>query len=917
MSHNGTALLGRERECAALEDVLLRAREGTSGVILVRGAPGIGKTVLLDRVVASAAEFQVVRAAGVESEMQFAFAALHQLCGSLLGRLEQLPIPQRLAVETAFGLSVGEPPDPFFVGLGVLSLLSTTAAARPLLCVVDDVQWLDHASAQALGVVARRLDADAVALVLATRDVADLAGLSGLKELRLGGLSPADSRELLSSALPVNVDDRVIERILRETEGNPLALIELPRGMTAAELAGGFGLLEKLGIPGRIEVSFRRRLEVLPAATRRLLLVAAAEPSGDAALLWQACAVLGIGPDAAGTAEDEDLVRIDSRVRFFHPLVRSAVYQAAAVTERRHVHRALAEALDPAADPDGHAWHRAEATSGPDEDVAAELQRCAERAQARGGIAASAAFLQRSVALTIDAHARSERALAAAEATNLAGSQDHALELLALAEAGPLDDTQRAQAERLRGLIIYRSSDGRDGAQHLLRAAEALAPLDEQLSRTTLIEALQAADSALLPDVSQDVGRSLVRLPDPHEQDPTLLLLHGYGLLFVDGFPHGLDLIRRALEVFRSAAFGGDEHPYVLKLAAQAALSFWDDAAGDVLSQQSVQLARDAGALGHCLWALDERAYFLTHAGQLSEAIACIDDAEAIQPGHTEKTPSVSFYSEGTLGLRDGDTAACESLERKLRGNHDGTMTSMIISGGEGALAMLYIGLGRYRDAFEAGVRARELHPAGGFGLGLADLVEAASRCDELDVASEALGRLTVRTQLSPTDWALGVEACARALLSADAAAERLYVEAIERLGRTRMRLPLARAHLVYGEWLRRMRRRSDAREQLRVAHDLFDEMGATSFAARARIELGATGVTAHSRRDGTLDSLTPQEERIAKMAGEGLTDAEIAGQLYISPATVDYHLRKVFRKLGVRSRVKLAGINTTGPTSD
>ena len=841
MSHN-VVLLGRDEECAVLEDVLAQAREGTSGVIVVSGAPGIGKTVLLDRVVESASDFQVVRAWGVESEMEFAFAALHQVCGSLLGGLDHLPIPQRRALETAFGLSVGEPPDPFFVGLGMLSLLSAAALEKPLLCVVDDVQWLDNASAQALGVVARRLDADAVALVLATRDGPDRADLSGLRELHLDGLSASDARFLLSSALPGPVDERVTERLLRETQGNPLALIELPRGMTAGQLAGGFGLLEKLGIPGRIEVSFRRRLETLPAASRALLLVAAAEPSGDAALLWRACEFMGIGPEAAGPAEDEDLIRIDSTVRFFHPLVRSAVYQAAAMTERRQAHRALAEALDPTRDPDGHAWHRAEATSGPDEDVAVALQHCAQRAQARGGLAAAAAFLERSVALTVDVHPRSERALAAAEATHQIGSHARAIELLALADAGPLDDKQRAQAERLRGLIIYQASDGRDGWEHLLRAAEALETLDAHLSQTTLIEALHAANTSLSRDVEVEVGRALIRLPDSQPPDPTLVLLRGFGSLFVEGFPSGLDLIRQALDVFRSTPFGGDEHPYVLKLAADAALSFWDDAGSDVLTEQSVQLARTVGALAHWVWALDERAYVLTLGGQLSEATACIDEAEAIQPGYSTIF-GVSLHSEVTAGLRDGDSDLCDSLRRKLRQQGDGSTASQVIASGEGSLAMLYNGLGRYRDAFEAGVRSRALHPAGGFGLGLAELVEAATRCDELDVAHEALEGLTVRTQLGGTDWALGVEACARALLSDDAVAEDLYLEAIERLGRTRMRLPFARAHLVYGEWLRRQRRRSDAREQLRVAHDLFDDMGATSFAARARTELGAHGI--------------------------------------------------------------------------
>lgn len=912
MSHNPTLLLGREKERVVLDQVLARARRGLSGVIVVRGAAGVGKTVLLDRVVESASDFTVVRSSGIESEMEFAFAALQQVCGPMLGGLDELPVPQRRAVEIAFGLSAGEPPDAFFVGLGVLNLLSMASAARPLLCVVDDVQWLDRASAQALGVVARRLDADAVALVLATRDVPDFAEMWGLPELQLDGLSAPDARRLLSSVLPWPIDERVMTRILRETEGNPLALIELPRGMTAAELAGGFGVLERLGVPGRIEVSFRRRLETLPTATRQLLLVAAADPSGDAALLWRACMFLGIGADAAGPAEDEDLVRIDSQVRFFHPLVRSAVLQAATVTEHRQAHGALAATLDPAVDPDGHAWHRAKAATAPDEDVAAELERRARRAGARGGVAATAAFLERSVDLTLDAHSRSQRALAAADATNQAGGPRRALELLALAESGPLDDKQRAQAERLRGLVIYQSSDGRDGSQHLLRAAQAMKDFDEELSRTTLIEALQAAATALSNDVGVNVGQALIRLPESEQLDPTLLLLRGFGLLWVEGFPHGFDLIRQSIDAFQSTPFTGREHPYALNMAAQAATNFWDDAGSDVLTERSVQLAGTAGVLGHRLWALAQRSYFLVLAGQLSEAIACIDEVEAIQPGHADKTnPGVGFVAECGRGFREGDIGTCDSLKRRVREGGDRTTTSLGLANGELALAMLYNGLGLHREAFEAAVRSRDLHPGGGFGLGLAELVEAAVRCQEFDVALDTLEVLTGRTQLGGTDWALGVEACARALVSDDAVADSLYQEAIDRLGRTRMRLPRGRAHLLYGEWLRRQGRRPHALEQLRIAHEIFDDIGATSFAARTRAELSATGVTARIRRSVTLDKLTPQEERIATMAGRGLTNAEIAAQLYISLSTVDYHLRKVFRKLGIRSRTRLAALTT------
>jgi DNA-binding CsgD family transcriptional regulator len=898
-------LLGRVEERARLDGVLEGARDGRSGVVLVRGAAGIGKTALLEYAVEQASGFQVVRASGVESEMELAFAALHQVCSPFLSGLDHLAKPQRVGLETAFGLSAGSPPDPFFVGLGVLSLLSEAAAGRPVLCAVDDVQWLDRASALALGLVARRLEADRVALVLAVRDSVEVKELSGITELRLDGLSAADSRQLLSSGLPGRVDERVIERILAETEGNPLALIELPRGMSAEELAGGFGLLEKLGLSGRIEASFRRRLEPLPVDTRRLLLVAAAEESGDAALLWQACALLGVGLDAAGPAEDENLIHIDSSVRFFHPLVRSTAYEAASTKERRQAHAALAQVIDPVRDPDRYAWHRAEAAAGPNEEVAAELQRSAQRAQTRGGVAAAAAFLERSVALTLDAGSRSVRALDAAEARHQAGGYDRALELVAIAEAGPLDQIQHAQADRLRGLIIYARSGRRDGALELLRAADALAPLDRVLSRTTFIEALQAAESSTTEGITAEVGRALIGLAESEPPDPTVLLLRGYGALIVDGFPRGLDFLRQAVDGFQSAPFRGDEDLDVLSMAATAATILWNDAGWDHLTARTVQLARDAGAVGNWLpEALDIRAGFLANTGDLSDAIATLHEADAVRIA--TGVPTGWGQVGRATGLREGGTAVCESLQRRLRDEFDHAKVSTMASYIEGSLAMLYNGLGLYRDAFKAGVRSRERHAGGGYGLALAELVEAAARCDETDVAHSALEALTARTQMGGSDWALGVEANSRALISDEANAESLYREAIERLSRTRMRLPLARAHLLYGEWLRRANRRVDARHQLSTAHDMFDDMGATSFAARARHELAATGVTAHSRRAATLDQLTPQEQRIATMAAQGLSDAQIASQLYISRATVDYHLRKVFRKLGVRSRNQL-----------
>jgi DNA-binding CsgD family transcriptional regulator len=895
----GSVLLGRAEECATVDGVLGQARAGASGVLLVAGEPGVGKSALLEY--ASASGFQVVSASGAESEMELAFAGLQQLCAPLLDGLAQLPGPQRSAIETAFGVSAGVPPDPFFVGLGVLGLLAAAASARPLLCVVDDVQWLDQASARALGVAARRLQADAVAVLLAGRELGELAGGAGPAEVRLAGLADADARALLASALPAWADQKVIDRIVAETAGNPLALLELPRGMTPAELAGGPGFGGTAGLPGRIEESFRRRLELLPEPTRRLVLLAAADPAGDAALLWRACALAGIDPAAAGPAQDAGLVQVGTRVRFFHPLVRSAVFGAASAQERRAAHGVLAAATDAAADPGRRAWHRAQAAPGPDDQVAGELEASAGLARARGGVAAAAAFLERAAALTLDPERRSARALAAAQAWHQAGGHDRAVELLEIAEAGPLGELGRAQAERLRAQIIFVRTDGRDGTAQLLRAAQRLDPLDRDLARATYVDAMRAAG---LSGDMLEAGRRLRALPLSQPPDATELLLHGYGLFVTEGFPHGIDVLAQAIGAFVSAPVSGDENIPALEAAAAAARFLWDDTGYDILTARVVALARQAGALSLLPEALDYRALYCADAGELAGAAAAMDEAEAIRQA-TGTEPGFGGDSGLLAALREEERAAAGHIERLRRETGIGGV-SRRAARLEHALAVLYNGLARYPEALAAAQRSHGRHPAGGMVQALAELVEAAMRCHQREVAQAALDALSVRTRLGGTDWGLGVEAYSRALLAEGTTAEELYTEAIGRLGRTRMRLPLARAHLLYGEWLRRQRHRTDARAQLRTAHDLFEAMGARSFAGRTRQELTATGATAHSRRNATLDELTPQEARIASLAGEGLSNPEIAARLYISKGTVDYHLNKVFRKLGIRSRAQL-----------
>ena len=690
-------------------------------MLLVAGEPGVGKSALLEYAVesASASGFQVVRAAGVEPETELAFAGLQQLCAPLLDGLAQLPGPQRAAIETAFGVSAGVPPDPFFVGLGVLGLLAGAASARPLLCVVDDVQWLDQASARALGVAARRLQADAVAVLLAGRRPGELAGLA---EVRLAGLADADARALLVSALPQWVDQKVIDRIVAETAGNPLALLELPRGMTPAELAGGPGFGGTAGLPGRIEESFGRRLELLPEPTRRLVLLAAADPAGDAALLWRACALAGIDPGAAGPAEDAGLVQVGARVRFFHPLVRSAVFRAASAQERRAAHGVLAAATDAAADPGRRAWHRAQAASGPDEQVAGELEDSAERARARGGVVAAAAFLERAAALTLDPEQRTARALAAAQAWHQAGGHDRAVELAEVAEAGPLGELGRAQAGWLRAQIIFVRTDGRDGAVQLLRAAQRLDPLDRDLARAAYVDAMRAA---FLSGDTLEAGRRLRALPLSQPPDATGLLLHGYGVFVTEGFPHGLDVLAQAMDAFVTAPVSGDENIRALETAANVARSLWDEAGFDVLSARGVALARQAGALSLLPEALDYRALYCVDAGDLAGAAAALDEAEAIRQA-TGMEPGFGGDSGLLAALREEERAATGHIEQLREpgiGGVSGRAARL-----EHSLAVLYNGLARYPEALAAAQRSQERHPGGGgIGQPLAELIEAAA----------------------------------------------------------------------------------------------------------------------------------------------------------------------------------------------
>jgi DNA-binding CsgD family transcriptional regulator len=895
-----SGLLDRGSERDVLERLVARVRAGHSGVLVLRGEAGIGKTALLEHLSAAAAGCRIARAAGVESEMELAFAGLHALCAPMLGRLAHLPGPQRDALSTAFGLSAGPPPDRFFVGLAVLSLLADTAEEQPLVCIVDDVQWLDRVSAQTLAFVARRLLAERVGLVFALRDSGDGHAFEGMPELVIEGLPADDARRLLDVTIPGALDARVRDRILGEAGGNPLALLELPRGRSPIAHAGGFGLPGETPLTSRIEQGFVRQLESFSADARRLLLLAAAEPVGDVTLLWRAAERLGIGPEAAAPAEAAGLVEIGTRVRFRHPLVRSAAYRAAPAPERREVHRALADATDPVLDPDRRAWHRANATTTPDEAVAAELERSADRAQARGGLSAAAAFLQRAAELTPDPAVRVERSLAAAQAKLDVADAASASDLLAAAVLGPVDELQRARLERLRAQIAFTSQRGRDAPPLLLEAARRLEPLDEAMARATYLEAIASAMFAgrlgTGPD-EREVAEA-ARASNPGQgQGAADLLLDALVTRFTEGFAASVEPLSRALRAFGEPDGGGEDQRW-LWLACRLAQDLWDDELWHVLATRGVRVARDTGALHLLPNALNYLAALNVHSGAFATAAAQIDEVDAI----TQATglPPLKYAAVMLAATRGDDAPALMNWAwRNLTERGEGSGLGIWLR----ITALRNNGHGRYDDALADARRACEHDDVMAYGWALVELIEAAVRSGRPDEAAPALERLSERTQAAGTEWALGIEARCRALLSDD---ESLYQESFERLARSRAVFELARSRLLYGEWLRRENRRTDAREVLRAAHESFSRMGAEAFAERTGRELLATGETVRRITAHTRDALTPQEVEVARLAGDGHTNPEIGARLFISPRTVEYHLHKVFRKLDVSSRKEL-----------
>ncbi|HUE26552.1 MAG TPA: LuxR C-terminal-related transcriptional regulator [Solirubrobacteraceae bacterium] len=896
-------LVDRDRERAAIDELLDGARGESGGVLVLQGEPGLGKTALLEYAAEAATDFRSARTVGIECEMELAFAALQHLCSPFLALMERLPQPQRDALAVAFGFSAGAAPDPFLVGLAALGLLAEAAEEQPLLCFVDDAQWLDSASERALAFVARRLVAEQIVLVFATREVGEV--LTGLPELQVPPLGRDHARALLQSVLPASLDDRVLERILVEARGNPLALLELPRSLTGPELAGGFGLVTAMPFATDMEDRYRQRLARLPADARRLLLVAAADPLGDPALVWRSAERLGISESAAQTVEAEDLLALTPRVVFRHPLVRSAVYGAAELSERREVHRALGESTEIELDPDHRAWHRAQAAATPDEAIAAELERSAARAQSRGGFSAAAAFLERAVALSSERSMRAQRALAAAQAKLQAGSLEDALEL---SEAALVEDRLRPRVHLLRAQIAFASRRGGDATPALLRAAAELEGVEPSLARETYLEAISAATFAgRLARGGGTVTASKAALagpPMPEKPAPSDLLLHALAVRFTEGYPEGAPLVKKALKAFERETVLAPPDARCLWFASYAALWMWDDATWAALSSRHLELLRQTGELSALPFVLSNQSSVYAFMGDLEAAASVEQELKAA----TEATGiAPAPYGRLTIAALRGREAefseVAETTVRDAEARGEGSVLTVF----EFLSGTLYNGLSRYDAALAAVLPAERFHTEGQAIWALTELIEAAVRCGDPERARRAFDRVQETTSAAGTDWALGIEARCRALLSEGTEASELYEEAITRLGRTSIRVQLARAHLLYGEWLRREHRHRDARKPLRTAHELFSDFEMDAFAERAQRELQATGERARKRTVDTVDELTPQETQIARLAAEGNTNREIAARLFVSQRTVEYHLQKVFRKLNVKTRTQLA----------
>jgi DNA-binding CsgD family transcriptional regulator len=902
-------LAGRQREQEALSHLLESVRRGFSATLVLRGAAGIGKTSLLEYAVANAGDLRVVRVVGVESEMELVFAGVDQLVRPFLPGVDHLPRPQRRALESALGLVDGPPPDCFLVGLAVLTLVSEAADEGGLLCVVDDAQWLDETSADVLAFVARRCHADRIGFLFGVREPAERSvALEGLTSVTVGGLDGTAAYRLLSELVSGALDRRVGEQIVESAAGNPLALVELTRELTPEQLAGAAWLPDPLPLAANMQARYWRRAEALPAQVQELLLLASAEPSGDLVLFERAAEHLGLQHALGAAGGFGGLLELGERVTFRHPLIRSAVYQGADIGARRRVHAAIAAVSDRKLYADRVAWHLAAAAEAPDEDVAAALERSADRARSRGGMAAAAAYLRRAAELTPDHLRRADRLLSAAEAEFTAGRATRALALLDRIGTDLRDPGRRAAALHLRGAIQSAFGDGRQASATLLKAAHALMPLDARAARDTLLEALVAAFYSG-PAARAEVLKAIPAIRPDSNQDPGVadLILDGYTTLLTDGPVPAGPLLRRAVDALTAGGLPDHEALHWLGCGMWAGSELYDREAGYVMGNRWVALCHENGALTALPLALDYLGTCEAITGRLDAA----DVTNAAGRDILSATGNPDRLGTRAVELlvpawRGDETRVRELAAAMIRDSVDPDQHARVLYA-HLALAILEISMCDYPAALDhVRVLMHDNGPYFGAAV-LPEAVEAAMRCGDGRLAELAVERLTMRAQGDSNDLVLGLLTRCRALTTGTADAEKYFAEAIVHLGRCRAVSELARAHLLYGEWLRRQRRRRQAREHLRTAYESFEAIGARKFAERASVELAATGETARKRTVVAPDQLTEREAQIVRLVATGASNKEVAAQLFISANTVEYHLRHVFQKRGVTSRTMLA----------